>query len=69
MKVAVFWLLAPCGLAEVCRRFRGFCCLHHRPDNGGSKHLLNVGKILSDHTAQQPEDSHLHFEETLDEMS
>jgi hypothetical protein len=26
----------------------------HGPDDGGSKHFLNVGKILSDYTAQQP---------------
>jgi hypothetical protein len=26
----------------------------HRPDDGGSKHLWNVGKLLPDNTAQQP---------------
>jgi hypothetical protein len=26
-KVAVFWVVAPCGLVEVYRRFRGRCCL------------------------------------------
>jgi hypothetical protein len=32
-----------------------------RLDDGGSKHLWNVGKLLPDCTAQQqPEDSHLH---------
>jgi hypothetical protein len=25
-----------------------------RPDDGGSKHLWNVGKLTPDHTAQQP---------------
>jgi hypothetical protein len=25
---------------------------HHRPDDGGSKHLWNVGKVLPDYTAQ-----------------
>jgi hypothetical protein len=25
-----------------------------RPDDGGSNHLLNVGKLLPDNTAQQP---------------
>jgi hypothetical protein len=29
----------------------------HRPDDGGSKNLWNVGKILSDYN---PQDSHLH---------
>jgi hypothetical protein len=39
-KMAVFWVLAPCSLAEVYQRFRGPCCLYHqgdhRPDDGGS---------------------------------
>jgi hypothetical protein len=26
----------------------------HRPDDGGSKHLWNIGKLLPDYTAQQP---------------
>jgi hypothetical protein len=36
----VFWVVAPCSLLEVQRRFRGACCLHYqgdRPDDGGSK--------------------------------
>jgi hypothetical protein len=33
MKMAVFWVVAPCCLVEVYRRFRGACCLHHQ---GGS---------------------------------
>jgi hypothetical protein len=28
--------------------------LTHRPDDGGSKQLRNVGKLLPDYTAQQP---------------
>jgi hypothetical protein len=40
MKMAVFWVLVPCSLVELYRRFRGaFCLHHHRPDNGGSKHV------------------------------
>jgi hypothetical protein len=27
MKMAVFWVVAPCSLVEVYRRFRGACCL------------------------------------------
>jgi hypothetical protein len=30
MILAVFWVVAPCCLVEVCRRFRGACCLHHQ---------------------------------------
>jgi hypothetical protein len=26
--MAVFWVVAPCSLAEVYQRFRGPCCLH-----------------------------------------
>jgi hypothetical protein len=29
MKMAVFWVVAPCSLVEVYRRFKGACCLHH----------------------------------------
>jgi hypothetical protein len=39
MKMAVFWVVVPCSLLEVYQRFRSACCLHHRPDDGGSKHL------------------------------
>jgi hypothetical protein len=26
MKIAVFWVVAPCSLVEVYQRFRGPCC-------------------------------------------
>jgi hypothetical protein len=32
MKMAVFWVVAPCSLVEVYQRFRGPCCLHHQGD-------------------------------------
>jgi hypothetical protein len=38
VKMAAFWVVAPCSLVEVYQRFRGTCCLH-RPDDGGSKDL------------------------------
>jgi hypothetical protein len=28
-KMAVFWVVAPCSLVEVHRRFRGVFCLHY----------------------------------------
>jgi hypothetical protein len=37
-----FWVVTPCSLVEVYRRFRGACYLH-RPDDGGNKHFRNVG--------------------------
>jgi hypothetical protein len=44
LKLTLFWVVAPCSLVEVYRRFKDACCLHyqggaHRPDDGGSKHL------------------------------
>jgi hypothetical protein len=32
MKMAVFWVVAPCSLVEVYQRFRGPCRLHHQGD-------------------------------------
>jgi hypothetical protein len=37
IKMAIFWVVAPCSLLEVCQRFRGPCCLHHQgPGDGGA---------------------------------
>jgi hypothetical protein len=33
MKMAVFWVVAPCSLVDVYQRFRGPCCLHHQGDS------------------------------------
>jgi hypothetical protein len=55
--MAVFWVVVPCRLVEVYHRFRGPCCLHHQgdhPDDGGSKDLWNVVKLLPDYTVLQP---------------
>jgi hypothetical protein len=41
MKMTVFWVVAPCRLIEVNKRFTGTCCLHHQGD-------------LSDYAAQHP---------------
>jgi hypothetical protein len=32
-KMAVFWVVAPCSLVEVYKRFRGPCCLHHQGES------------------------------------
>jgi hypothetical protein len=32
VKMAVFWVVAPCSLVEFYQRFRGPCCLHHQGD-------------------------------------
>jgi hypothetical protein len=43
VKMAIFWVVAPCSVIEVYRRFRGACCLHHQgnhcPDDGGRMYL------------------------------
>jgi hypothetical protein len=39
LKMAVFWVIAPSSLVEVYQHFRGPCCLHHHPGDGGSKDL------------------------------
>jgi hypothetical protein len=55
VKMAVFWIVAPCSLVEVYQRFRGPCCLHHQgSDDRGSKDIWNVGKLLPDYTVLQP---------------
>jgi hypothetical protein len=53
--MAVLWVVAPCSPVEVCRRFRGACCLHYEGDDdaGGSKHLRNVGRLLADCARRQ----------------
>jgi hypothetical protein len=32
LKMAVFWVVAPCSLVEVYSHFRGACCPHHQGD-------------------------------------
>jgi hypothetical protein len=54
MVMAVCLVVLPCSLIAVYRRFTDAYCLHHQSDDCGSKHLWNVGKLLSDYTAQQP---------------
>jgi hypothetical protein len=45
MNMAIFWVVAPCGLVEVYQRFRGPCCLHPRrynPEDLKSYTVLNL---------------------------
>jgi hypothetical protein len=46
MKTAVFWVVSPCSLVEVCRFFRGACCLHHRGDESSE----TLKKIRMEHS-------------------
>jgi hypothetical protein len=62
-KMTVFWVVAPCSLVEVYRRFRGSCFVHHQGDDlmmeagGTSKTSVNFYQITR---RNNPEDSHLH---------
>jgi hypothetical protein len=46
LKIAVFWVVAPCSLVEVYQRFRGPSCLHHQGDdqkpNGMGRQKRNI---------------------------
>jgi hypothetical protein len=33
LKMAVFWIVAPCSLVDVYLRFRSACCLYHWGDH------------------------------------
>jgi hypothetical protein len=52
MKMAVFWVVAPCGLVRVYHSFRGLYCLHHQ----GDRQLVNLHQSTQRYN---PEDSHL----------
>jgi hypothetical protein len=54
MKMAVFWVVAPCSLVEVYRRFRGACRLHHQGDKRGLLIALMMETTLLHYKAQQP---------------
>jgi hypothetical protein len=44
LKTTVFWVVAPCSLAEVYRRFRGACSRHHQSIAYHSKNFQVSGK-------------------------
>jgi hypothetical protein len=56
MKMAVFWVVAPCILIEVYRRFRGACCLHHQGESS-SETSVNFYQTTR---CNNPKDSHPH---------
>jgi hypothetical protein len=54
INMTVFWVVAPCSLVEIDRRFRDAYCLYSwaiskRPNYGRSTHLWNVGQFLPDY--------------------
>jgi hypothetical protein len=64
MKMAVFWVVAPCSLLEVYRRFSGACRLHHQVlialmIEAASTSETSV-KLYQPTRHNNPEDSQLH---------
>jgi hypothetical protein len=61
--MAVFWIVAPCSLVEVYRRFRGPCCLHHQVAlmmEAASTSEMSVNFYQTTRRCN-PEDSHPQF--------
>jgi hypothetical protein len=65
MTIAIFWAIALMketantsvtlvNFYQITQRNNPEDSHLHRPDEGDSKHLCNVGKLLPDYTAQQP---------------
>jgi hypothetical protein len=54
MKMVVFWVIVPCSVVEVFRRFRGACLLHHQGEcTETSVNFYQTARRYN------PEDSHL----------
>jgi hypothetical protein len=55
MKMAVFWVVVPCSVVQVCRRFRGmsYLLLTRRRDNLKS-HLFNLMLVIADTNLLHP---------------
>jgi hypothetical protein len=57
MKMAIFWVVAPCNLVEVYRRLRGICCRHHHGEDRRrlrkiiavyfENHMMSINTLLS----------------------
>jgi hypothetical protein len=60
VKMAVFWVIATCSLVEVCRHFKGVCCIHHQVDEATSTSETSVN-FYQNTRRDNSEDSHLHI--------
>jgi hypothetical protein len=61
MKMAVFWVVAPCGVVEVSRRFRGACCLHQALIMDTASTSETSVNFYQTTRRNNLEDSHLHI--------
>jgi hypothetical protein len=59
LKMAAFWVVLPCSLVEVYRRFRDACCIALMMEaKSTSETSVNFYQITR---RNNPEDSHLHI--------
>jgi hypothetical protein len=60
--MAVLLIVTPCSVVEVCRRFRGACCLHRQVDTITEAANASETSVSFYETSRRynPEDSHLH---------
>jgi hypothetical protein len=66
LTMTVVWDVAPCGLVEINRRFRGAYCLHYqanppRPDDGAVSTSETSVNFYQTTRRNIPDDSHLHI--------
>jgi hypothetical protein len=61
MKMAVFWVVAPCSLVEVYRHFTGACSLIALMMEAASTFEMYL-KFYHNTRRNNPEDSHLHVQ-------
>jgi hypothetical protein len=62
-KMTVFWVVAPCNLVEIYKRFKGPCCLHHQgcsTFNGRNEPTSSI-RVVRNVRGPFPCLGHLHF--------
>jgi hypothetical protein len=59
LKMAVFWIVAPCSLVDIYLRFRGTCCTHHQSCEY-ARCLLIALMMEAASTSETSEDSRFH---------
>jgi hypothetical protein len=60
MKMADFWVVAPCSLVEVYRRFRGDCCIRYQDDEEALSTSETSVNFYQSTRRNNAEDCHLH---------